>query len=253
MRLQDRIAIVTGGSRNIGRAIALALAKEGAHIVIADINMASAEKTSKEIEALGRQSLVVKTDITKKEDIKNLVAKAKETFGKINILVNNAGIQLDKQRLENLTETEWDTTFNINVKGSVFLSQAVAEVMKPQGGGKIINISSVNAYIYSEDNLAYVVSKGAAKSLTSQLAIDLASYHINVNGIAPGFIETIFNKETLSVEGAVDRLSQGIPMGRVGQPEDLGEAAVFLASDGASYMTGQTIVIDGGLILTAKI
>ena len=253
MRLKDKVAIVTGGSRNIGRAISLSLAKEGAHIVIADIDMDAAQKTSTEIENLGRKALVVRTDITKKENINNLVNKTIENFEKVDILVNNAGIQLDKQRLENLTEEEWDTTIKINVKGSVFLSQAVAEKMKLHGGGKIVNVASVNGFIFSEDNLAYVVSKGAVKALTSQLGVDLAPYNINVNAIAPGFIETNFNKETLSVEGAVNRISQGIPIGRVGQPEDLGEVVAFLASDSASYITGQTIVVDGGLILTAKI
>lgn len=249
MKLQDRVAIVTGGSRNIGKAIAFALAKEGADIVIADINMELAVKTSKEIEDLGRKSIAVKTDITKKEDVNNLVKETKEKFGKINILVNNAGIQLDKQRLENLTEFEWDTTFNINVKGTCFLSKAVAEKMKLEGGGKIVNVASVSGYIFSEDNLAYNVSKGAAKALTSQLGIDLAPYNINVNGIAPGMINTLFNRETFSVEGARERIAKTIPIPRLGEPEDLGEAVVFLASDGASYMTGQTIVIDGGLTL----
>jgi len=249
MRLQDRIVIVTGGSRNIGRAIALALAKEGANIVIADIDMESAKKTAKEIEELGRKSIVVKTDITRKEDINNLVEKTIQNFGKIDILVNNAGIQLAKQRLESLTENEWDTTININVKGTCFLSKAVAEKMKSDGGGKIVNVASVSGYIFSEDNLAYNVSKGAVKALTSQLGIDLAPYNINVNAIAPGMINTLFNKETFSVEGARERIAKTIPIQRLGEPEDLGEAVVFLASDGASYMTGQTIVIDGGLTL----
>lgn len=249
MKLKDRVAIVTGGGRNIGKAIVLALAREGADIVIADIDMEAAERTSQEVREISRRSIFVKTDITKIEDIKILVGKTIEEFGKIDILVNNAGVQLNKQRLENLTEREWDITFNVNVKGTVFLSQAVAEKMKLNGGGKVIIISSICAFVFTVDNLAYNVSKATLKALTSQLAMDLAEYNINVNGIAPGFIDTSFNEETLSVEGARERIASTIPLKRLGKSEDLSEAAVFLASDASSYMTGQTIIIDGGFIL----
>ncbi len=249
MRLKDRIAIVTGGGRNIGRAISLSLAKAGANIVIADIDIDSAKVTCQDIRDLGRDALIIKTDITKKEEIDNLVNKTIEKFGRIDILVNNAGIQLEKQRLEDLSEEEWDITMKINLKAPVFLSQAVAEKMKLIGGGKIIIVSSICAFVYTVDNLAYNVSKAALRGLTGQLGMDLAEYNINVNGIAPGFIDTNFNRQTLSVEGARERIASGIPIRRLGHPKDLAEMVVFLASDDASYITGQTIIIDGGLTL----
>ncbi len=248
MELKGKVAIVTGGGRNIGRAISLALARKGSDIIIADIDMCSANKTSKEIEILGRKAVTIKTDITKSNDIENLFNKSIGEFNKVDILINNAGILIENQTLMEINESKWDTTMNVNLKSMVFLCKKAAEIMAKNKYGKIINVASVCGFIFDKKHMAYNVSKGAVKALTSQLAVELAPYNINVNAIAPGFINTVLNK-TLQDAVAKQNAIDSIPLGRAGQPEDLGETVAFLASEGASYITGQTIVIDGGLVL----
>jgi len=248
MELKNKVAIVTGGGRNIGKAISLALARKGSDIIIADIDMHSANKTSKEIEMLGRKAMAIKTDITKIDDIEKLFDKSIESFKKVDILVNNAGILVENQTLMEINESKWDATMNVNLKSIVFLCKKAAERMIENRNGKIINVASVCGFIFDKKHMAYNVSKGAVKALTSQLAVELGPYNINVNAIAPGFINTTLNK-TLEDEVGKQNAIDSIPLGRVGQPEDLGETVAFLASEGASYITGHTIVIDGGLLL----
>jgi NAD(P)-dependent dehydrogenase (short-subunit alcohol dehydrogenase family) len=249
LKLKDRVAIVTGGGRNIGRAISLALAEEGADIVIADLDMDAAVATGNDVEKLGRHCLVLQVDLAEENGIKRLVDSAMSRFGKIDILVNNAGVQLDKQCLLDLDEKEWDFTMLVNARSICFLSKQIASIMKDQGSGKIVNMASISGRIFSADNLAYTVSKAAVTALTGQMAVELAPYNINVNAVAPGYVDTIFNKETLAKPNARVEIGKKVPLGRLAQPEDIAGSVVFLSSDDASYVTGHTIVIDGGYTL----
>ncbi len=250
MRLKDKVTIVTGGARNIGKEIATGMAKEGAKIIIADINYELASETAAELkEKYGVDTLAVKADVTDLESIDNLVKETVDTFGRIDVLVNNAGVQLKKLRLEELTEAEWDVTMNINNRGMVFLTKAVAEVMKKQGGGKVINTSSVNQVICSQDNMAYIISKNAVYGITKQLACDLAEYNINVNGVGPGYINTEMNAVTFNTPGRIEQIKKSIPLGRIAEPCELAGTYVFLASEESNYITGQVIIIDGGFSL----
>jgi NAD(P)-dependent dehydrogenase (short-subunit alcohol dehydrogenase family) len=249
LKLKDRVAIVTGGGRNIGRAISLALAREGANIIIADLDIDAAVATSKEVEEIGRQCLALQVDLTDSSSIRKLVDTAMNEFGKIDILVNNAGVQLNKQCLLDIDENEWDFTMLVNARSICFLSKSVASIMKDQGSGKIVNMASISGRIFSADNLAYAVSKAAVTALTGQMAVELAPYNINVNAVAPGYVDTIFNKETLAKPNAREEIGKKVPLGRLAQPEDIAGSVVFLSSDDASYVTGHTIVIDGGYTL----
>jgi len=250
MRLQDKVIIVTGSARNIGKEIAKGLAEEGAKIVVADINYDQAAETATELaNTYNVETLPVKSDVTNLESIDELVATTMEKFGRIDVLVNNAGVQLKKLRLEEMTEAEWDITMNVNNRGMVFLSKAVAEVMKKQGGGKIINTSSINQIICSKDNMAYIVSKNAVHGITKQMAADLAEYNINVNGVGPGYINTEMNKVTFSIPGRIEQICQQIPLGRIAEPSELAKTFVFLASSDSDYITGQVIIVDGGYTL----
>lgn len=247
--LKDKVAIITGGGRNIGRAIAHAFADEGAKVVVADYNLEAAENVSKEIEEKGTECTCVHVDLAKFENIEKLVNTVMNKYKRIDILVNNAGVQLNKQTLLELDEHEWDYTMLVNTRSTCFLSKAVAEIMKEQGGGRIVNMASIAGRIFEPYNLAYAVSKAGVTALTGQTAVELAQYNINVNAVAPGFVDTDFNRETLSRPNARQEISKNIPMNRLAQPDDIAGAVVFLASDKASYITGQTIVIDGGLTL----
>ena len=249
MKLKDRVAIVTGGGRNIGRSISLALAGEGAKVVIADLDFDSAVETGKEIESSSGNCMVLKVDLSRDEEINKLVETVLNKYDSIDILVNNAGVQLNKECLLDLSEHEWDYTMLVNARSVCFLSKAVATVMKEKGGGKIINVASISGRIFSADNLAYAISKAAVTALTSQMAVELAPYKINVNALAPGYVDTEFNRETLARPNAREEISKTIPLGRLAQPDDISGAAVFLASDEASYITGHAIVIDGGYTL----
>ena len=249
MKLNDRVAIVTGGGRNIGRSISLALAREGAEVVIADLDFDSAVETGKEIESSGGNCMVLKVDLSRDEEINKLVKTVLNKYDRIDILVNNAGVQLNKECLLDLCEHEWDYTMLVNARSVCFLSKAVATVMKEKDGGKIINVASISGRIFSADNLAYAISKAAVTALTSQMAVELAPYKINVNALAPGYVDTEFNRETLARPNAREEISKTIPLGRLAQPDDISGAAVFLASDEASYITGHAIVIDGGYTL----
>lgn len=244
MTLDNKIAIVTGAGRGIGRGIALALAKEGANIVVSDINEDDCKKVSEEIKSLGRKSLVIKCDVSKKQEIDNLVLKTMEVFGALDILVNNAGIYPFVSFM-NMTETDWDQVLDINLKSMFLCSQAAANQMKL--GGKIVDISSIASVVGFEGLVHYCASKGGVNAMVRAMALELASKKINVNAVAPGAIDTPGasggseeqKKQTISL----------IPWSRMGTPEDIANAVVFLASDKADYITGQTIIVDGGWTL----
>jgi NAD(P)-dependent dehydrogenase (short-subunit alcohol dehydrogenase family) len=245
MRLKDRVAIVTGGSRGIGRAIATALAREGANITIASRDGSRAREACGALEALGVRALPVPTDVGRVSDIEAMQQQALAAFGRIDILVNNAGLGAGPPALE-LSEAEWDRILGVNLKGVFFCCQKVAEAMIPQKRGKIINLTSMLAEIGMRGMAHYCASKAGVKLVTQALAIDLAPHGIQVNAVGPGTVETDLNRATLAKPEERQWRLDRIPMRRIGTPEDIAGAVVFLASDDSNYITGQTIYVDGG-------
>lgn len=243
MELKDKVAIVTGSRRGIGYGIALSLAKEGCNVVVSDIDQKDCEKVAKEIEdKTGVKSLAVACDVSKKTEADNLINKTMEEFGKLDIIVNNAGI-FPFVSFQEMTEKDWDMVLDVNLKSIFLCSQAAVRVMNP--GSKIINISSIASFVGFPALVHYCASKGGMNSMIRALALELAPQKINVNAIAPGAIETPGATQALN-EDAKKQTIALIPMARMGMPEDIANAVVFLASDKSNYITGQTIIIDGG-------
>jgi glucose 1-dehydrogenase len=250
MRLRDQIAIVTGAGRGIGAALAKGLAREGAAVVVNySRSAAAAESVVRDIVAAGGNAVAVQANVSKLGDHERLVSAAVQSFGQLNIVVNNAGIEFREPFLST-TEEQFDQTLGVNLKGVYFLSQAAARVMIRGGkGGRIINISSCHDTVPLNLRSAYGVSKGGLAMLTKSLALELAEYKINVNGLSPGAILTEMNQESLSKPEVLARLLGTIPLNRVGTVEDCVGAAVLLASAEADYVTGTTLYVDGGLLL----
>ncbi len=243
---EHKTAIVTGAAKGIGYGIALALAQEKANVVLADLDEAANYNSAIGIEEkTGSKTFAVKCDVSKKEDIDALVNAAVEKFGGIDILVNNAGIFPFKPFLE-LTEQDWDKVLDVNLKSAFLLSQATVKVMKE--GGKIVDISSIASLVGFEGLTHYCASKGGMNGFIRALALELASKKINVNAVAPGAIQTPGASGVMSDE-ALSQTIKSIPWQRVGQPTDIANAVVFLASSGADYITGQVLVVDGGWTL----
>lgn len=258
MDLKNKVALVTGARRGIGQGIALALAQAGANVVVTDIDQADCQKvvdqiinlrlTSRRPEKIGQDGLAIKLDVTNKEEVEQTIKATVEKFGKIDILINNAGVAQFKPFLE-LTEEDWDRTLDINLKGMFLCSQAAAKEMAKNKYGKIINIASIASGQVGIGflNIAhYCASKGGVTALTEALALELAPLNINVNAIGPGVIETPMTQDILADEAMKKGLMARIPKGRTGQPKDVAGAAVFLASDEADYITGATLFVDGG-------
>ena len=244
----NKIAVVTGagrGGRGIGRGIALALAQAGADVVItARTNIADAEAVAEAVRTLGRQALALSCDVSNAASVESLFATVKETFGRVDILVNNAGITRDILLLR-MSEEDWDVVLDANLKGTFLCTRAAAKLMLKQKYGRIINITSINGQVGSPGQANYSASKAGVIGLTKTVARELASRGITVNAVAPGFIDT---QMTDFVSGeARDKILEKIPVGRFGTAEDVGAAVAFLASDAASYMTGQVLTVDGGL------
>lgn len=248
MDLKGKSAIVTGARRGIGRGIALALAKAGANVAVSDIDKNECEKVVAEIERLGVKGIAIKADVSNSADVDAMVRQTVKKFGGIDIIVNNAGIYFSKPLLET-TEKDWDRLIGINLKG-VFLctKAAVAEMVKQGRGGKVISISSIAGEVGFANSSAYCASKGGIINLTRELAIELAQHKINVNSIAPGVIETPMTAGMLDDAKTKAGLLASIPWGRIGKPEDIANAVVFLASPEADYITGATLAVDGGWI-----
>ena len=246
MKLDDQVAIVTGAAQGIGRAITLGLAREGADVVIADIQLDKAVETAEEIERMGRRSIAVKTDVSRLADLSAMVETTLETFGRIDILVNNAGIALPTPFFET-TEGAWDKIMAINLKAVFFCSQYVARIMAEKRSGKIVNLASTSSFVAGRQEVPYAISKAGVRMLTAAAAAELAPYHVNVNAIAPGLIKTpLTEKHFPSPEALEERVKAKTPMGRAGRPDDLVGAVVFLCSADADYVTGHTLVVDGG-------
>ena len=245
MELKDKVAIVTGAGRGIGKGIALSLAKEGANVVVSDIDLSSCENVVKEIETLGSKGLAVKCDVSNKIEVDAMVQAAVKKFGELDILVNNAGIFPFKPFLE-MTEEEWDKVIDINLKSVFLCSQAAAKVMKE--GSKIVNTSSIAAFVGFEGLTHYCASKGGMNGMIRALALELAPKKICVNAVAPGSIDTPGATQAVTEEIKKQTLAM-IPLSRVGKPEDIANAVAFLASSKADYITGQVLIVDGGWTL----
>lgn len=240
--------MVTGGSRGIGRGIALGLGREGADVVVNYVrSKEAADRTAGEIRALGRRSVGIQADLSRHEEVLRLAEEAWAALGRIDILVNNAGIAT-LQRFDEVTETSWDRTLDTNLKGPFFCAQRIATKMIAAGiDGRIINVSSTNGAVAEALLASYNASKGGLELVTKSLAIELAPRHIRVNAIAPGFVRTEIGEAFDLEDGFRAYCVEHVPLGRMGEVEDCVGATVFLASDESAYVTGHTIVIDGGL------
>jgi NAD(P)-dependent dehydrogenase (short-subunit alcohol dehydrogenase family) len=251
MRLDGKTGIVTGARRGIGRAIALALAREGATVVVSDISQEDSQKVVDEIKRMGRRGLALKCDVSFSNDVEDMVRRTVAEFGRVDILVNNAGIIAYKPFLE-LTEEDWDRTLNVNLKGQFLCARAAARDMVKNKSGRIINIASISSGgcgIAFPLIAHYTASKGGVGALTEALALELTPLGINVNAICPGAIDTDMAKGAKE-SGQLQQVLARIPKGRLGQPQDIANLAVFLASDESDYISGAAIVIDGGWLTT---
>lgn len=248
MLLENKVAIVTGAARGIGKAIALALAGEGADIVIVDVLPDAGKEVADQVSEMGRQVIIIPADVSNSSSVKQVVATAEEKFKHIDILINNAGIAVQAPVLE-VKEEDLRRVFEVDVFGVFFFTQAVAPYMIEQGGGKVVNISSISAEGGTTTLVPYCAAKGAVNMLTRGLALSLAPYNICVNAIAPGVIETPGVHDMFANPQNKDTVLARTPRLKILQPSDLGGTAVLLASDLANEITGQIIVVDGGYML----
>jgi NAD(P)-dependent dehydrogenase (short-subunit alcohol dehydrogenase family) len=250
-RLDGKVALVTGGSRGIGRATALGLAEAGADVAVASRKLPDLENVAAEIRKMGRKSLPVAAHVGRMDDISSLVAKVRDEFGRIDILVNNAGTSPALASSLEVDERLWDSIMNLNLKGLFFLSQAVAKVMKEHGGGRIINVASMDG-LKPEANIGtYAVSKAGVIMVSRVMALELARYNIRVNTIAPGNVHTrLGDSRFLAMPEYEEEMVKRTPLGRIGEPDDIVGAMIYLASDASSFVTGECIVVAGGIVLT---
>jgi NAD(P)-dependent dehydrogenase (short-subunit alcohol dehydrogenase family) len=257
MELQGQVAIVTGAGRGIGRATALELARLGADVVVAELDTGGADKTAALVQDAGRRAAVIPTDVTRRTDLDALVERTLAAFGRIDVLVNNAGIYRAATVLD-VTEEHWDAIMTINAKAVFFASQAVLPTMIAARRGAIVNLASMAGKVGSRTNLPYNVSKAAVVSMTKSLALAHAADGIRVNCVCPGFVETdMWNQVAreqsallgLTPEEFTQRRTEQVPLGRMERPEDVAAVIGFLASPRAGYMTGQALSVDGGLVM----
>jgi NAD(P)-dependent dehydrogenase (short-subunit alcohol dehydrogenase family) len=257
MELSGQVAIVTGAGRGIGRATALELAGMGADIVVAELEQAGAERTAAEVKGLGRRVSVVRTDVTSRADLKAMAERARAEFGRIDILINNAGIYRAALPLD-VTEEHWDAIMNVNAKAVFFATQAVLPTMIAQKRGAIVSLASMAGKIGSRTNLPYNASKAAVVSITKSLALAHAADGIRVNCVCPGFVETDMWTAVARDQGRLTGMTaeeftrqraSTVPLGRMERPEDVANVIGFLVSSKSGYMTGQALSVDGGLLM----
>ena len=257
MELAGQVAIVTGAGRGIGRATALELARMGADIVVAELDRDGAERTAAEVKGLGRRVSVVRTDVTSRADLAAMAERARAEFGRIDVLVNNAGIYRAALPLD-VTEEHWDAIMNVNAKAVFFASQVVLPTMIVQKRGALVSLASMAGKIGSRNNLPYNVSKAAVVSMTKSLALAHAADGIRVNCVCPGFVETDMWRNVAREQGALMGITpeeftrqraSAVPLGRMERPEDVANVIGFLASSKSGYVTGQALSVDGGLVM----
>ena len=246
MPLTQQVAIITGGARGIGREIALVFAQAGADLALFDVNPEQLERTVKDLRALGRRAEGFTVDVTDGKQVDDGVAKVLDKLGRIDILINNAGITKDGL-LVRMDDAQWDRVLNINLRGTFLCTRAVARHMLKQRRGRIVSIASIVGLIGNPGQANYAASKAGIIGMTKAVAKELASRGITCNAIAPGFIQTEMTQAL--PEAARQRLSEAIPMGTLGEPRDVAQAALFLVSDAARYITGHVLVVDGGLAM----
>ncbi len=246
MKLAGKVALVTGAAQGIGKAIALLLARNGADVIASDINLEKANETAQEVQALGRRSLAIQVDVARLDDVEKMVEAIVAQFGQIDILVNNAGIARDKLILR-MTEEDWDAVLNINLKGTFNCTKAVVRHMSKRKNGKIVNIASVVGEMGNPGQGNYAASKAGVIGFTKTIAREFAQRGINVNAIAPGYIETPMTDAL--PDKVKEELRRLIPMDRLGKPEDVAEAVLFLVSESANYITGQVLNVNGGIYM----
>jgi len=245
--LSGKTAAVSGSGRGIGRAIALALARAGADLVVFSRTEEEFSDTAAAIEAMGRRALALRVDVSKPGDVRNMVEATLGKFGRLDIMVNNAGQSPSYTFTENVEAEDYDAIMNVNIGGTFLCSQRVIPVMKEQGGGCIINVASLSGLKALYKCSAYSASKGAIVALTRTMALELGRFNIRVNALCPGFVKTKMMEALLVDPKTNTRITSTIPLGRAGEPEEIAPAAVFLASDAARYVTGAVICADGGL------
>jgi len=246
--LKEKVVIITGARRGMGKSHALAFAKEGSRVVVSDISLKDCQMVVKEIEKLGGEAIAVKCDVSKKVDVKEMVKKTIQKWGRVDILVNNAAIAQFKPFLE-ISEKEWDRTIDINLKGYFLCAQEVAKEMVKRKSGVIINIASIamgHSGIGFPSLVHYVATKGGVVAMTEALALELAPYNIRVNSISPGIIDTPMVDHIRADKKALDGILMRVPMRRMGKSEEISNVVLFLASSQSSYMTGSNLVVDGG-------
>lgn len=244
--LKGKTALITGGGRGLGKAMAEALAQAGANVVIADMDGAIAEQAAKEIASVDVKTLGLQVDVTKEDQVQSMVEEIVSDFGRVDVLINNAGIcqkiMVEEQRLE-----DWKKTMDVNVNGVFLVSKYVAKQMKGNGGGSVINIASMSSFIANtEAQCAYNASKAAVAMMTKCLASEWAADNIRVNAIAPGYMKTDMTKPIFEPGGELAHVLDLVPMKRLGEPYELGGLAIYLASDASSFATGSTFIVDGG-------
>jgi len=250
-RLRDRVCLVTGASRGIGRAIAIEMAKEGGRIVGNATSSSSLAGLEKELREMGVDYLMVPADLSTTDGCLGLIRTAAGSMGRVDVLVNNAGINIVKN-IDEASLEDWEKVINVNLRAPFLCSKYASELMKKQRYGRIINLASIASFVSLPGRSAYNSSKAGILGLTRTLAVELAPYGITVNAIAPGLVETEMLRQRVA-EGSIkiDAALKRIPLGRLGRPEEIARAAVFLASDDASYITGQVLVVDGGFLALA--
>jgi dehydrogenase/reductase SDR family protein 4 len=248
-KFQGKVVLITGASRGIGRATALACAELGADVVLSSRKLPDLEALTTEITSLGRRAIAVACHAARTEELEKLVKRSEEEFGHVDILVNNAATNPYLGPTVNAEEKVWDITMGLNMKGYFLLCKMVAQLMIKQGGGSIVNVSSIDGIRRGEGLGIYSISKAGVIMLTEVLAAELSQYNIRVNGVAPGLVRTRLSQALWQDEERHKKAIARIPLRRLGQPEDIASAIVFLASDAAQYITGHTLVVDGGLLL----
>jgi NAD(P)-dependent dehydrogenase (short-subunit alcohol dehydrogenase family) len=247
--LEGKVTIITGASRGIGRATALAFAQAGSDIILTSRKVEDLEKVAAGIRTEGRRALVISAHLGRMEDVKKVADTARAAFGRIDILVNNAGTSPVFSSFLESEERLWDTVMGLNLKGLYFLSQAVAHIMKEQGHGCIINVASIDGFLPEMDNGIYAVSKAGVIMASKVMSRELAPYNIRVNTLAPGFVHTRLLNSSFEVRpGREEECRRSVPMARIGEPADMVGTLIYLASDASQYMTGHTVIVDGGLL-----